>query len=554
MSVPSTGSRFRAWIGTADLVGLKLGLLSLAVYLPGFRWGLPFASQPATVRGWVIDSVAGINTLAEVSNLLHPSVDWYAAYPVFHYLLLAVLYAPYLLYLKLTGDFAGPSAEYPFGLADPETALRVLVGIGQSASLLMGGATVAFAYYAGKVLGGRRAGIFAALMAMLSGPMVYYARTGNLDVPVQFWTAGGMLAGVYVAQRGLTVRSGALLGFLAALSVATKDQAYGIWLPALLYLIVRHLRKPETAAPQRWKPVAALAAAGTGMYALASGIVFWPGRFALHLDYLLHFEQTFFNVLHPTGMTLLRPPTFAGYAALLGDMAAALAEALGPIPLVLGAAGLVQLARHSPIARFLCMGLAGYVVLTVMPVRHMQYRYAIFPAFVLAIFAGVACAKLLAAPIPLRRWAGALLLATAVATEGFRALDLTWQMVNDARKGASAWLSAQARPGDRLGFYGALHQLPALPSWLTAVQLRDDSTGRLLREGEFRFVYVAPDYFSDPLHERSTFLPEETYAGLKDGTLGFRLAARFETPPLRTTWLRYFPYVNPPVQVFEAVP
>ena len=534
-------------------------MLSLVSYLPGFWWGLPHATQPATVRGWVIDSVAGINTLAELNNLFqHPGADWYTAYPIFHYLLLAALYAPYLLYLKLTGDFATPSAVFPFGFADAETALRVLVGIGQLVSLLMAGATVGFAYYIAKALGNRTAGTLAALMAMLAGPVVYYARTGNLDVPVQFWTAAGILAGVYALQRGLSVRSGASLGLLAAVSVATKDQAYGIWIPALLYLVVHHLWEQRTTDGQpgfaRWKPVAALAGFGAAGYAVASGLVFWPGRFTRHLDYVRHFEQTFFNVLNPTGMTLLRPPTIAGYADLLGDLVAAVAEALGPIPLVLGVLGLASLVRGSAGARFLGLGLIGYVALTIMPVRHMQYRYAVFPSFVLAIFAGIVGARLLTARIPVRRVAGVLLLVVAAATESYRAFDLTWQMVRDARHPASTWLSARARPGDRIGFYGAQHQLPALPPWLEAVQLREDSSGRLLREGKLRYVYVAADYFSDPSHERSEFLPEQTYARLKDGTLGFRLAERFETPPLRGTWLRYFPYINPPVQVFEAVP
>jgi len=558
MTHPPRARRFGSWISSDDSLGFKLALVSLVVYLPGFRWGIPFATHPLTVRGWAIDSVAGINTLAELNNLfVRSAADWYAAYPVFHYLLLAVLYAPYLLFLKLTGGFAHPSAEFPFGFAHPETALGVLVGTGQMASLLMAAATVGFAYYIGRALGNRSAGVIAALAVMLTGPMVYYSRTGNLDVPVQFWIAAGMFVGVHALQRGLNVRSGVALGLLAAASVATKDQAYGVWIPALLYLVVHHLRVPRVDrpnGPSRWRPVVALVGTGAAGYAVLSGLVFWPSRFALHLDYLRHFDQTFFNVLHPTEMTLLRPRTLSGYGALLGDLLGGVSEAMGPVLLVFGVLGLALACRRSPGARFLCMGILGYIVLTIFPVRHMQYRYAIFPAFVLAIFAGVLGSHMLATRVTTRRLAGALLLAIAFGTESYRALDLTWQMVKDARYRASGWLATHSRPGDRIGFFGALHQLPALPSSLEPVQLREDPSERAIREGKLRFIYVAPDYFSDALHERSTFLPEEIYRRLKNGTLGFRLVERFETAPLRGSWLRYFPYVNPPVQVFEAVP
>jgi len=550
--------RFRTWIAGDDSLGLKLGLISLAVYLPGFRWGLPHATHATTIRGWAIDSVAGISTLAELHNLfIQPAADWYTAYPVFHYLLLATLYAPYLLYLKLTGRFANPSSDFPFGFADPEMTLQVLVAIGQAVSLLMAAATVGFAYHIAKALGNRTAGILAALIAMLAGPMVYYSRTGNLDVPVLFWTAAGLLVGVHAIQRGLTIRSGAAIGLLAAVSVATKDQAYGLWLPALGYLVVRYLGAQRTETPGesvRWKPVVALLGSGAAGYAVLSGLVFWPNRFAQHLQYLRHFDQTFFNVLNPTGITVLRPATLRGYLALLADLGASVSEALGPVALALGLLGLVVLARHSAGARFLGLALIGYVLLTIFPVRHMQYRYASFPGFLLSVFAGVAAAQLLAAGALRSRVAGAILVTVAFGTEGFRALDLTYQMVRDARYPAGAWLEAQGRPGDRIGFFGAFHQLPPLPTWLEPVQLSTDSALRASGAGKLRYVYVAPDYFSDSLHQRSSFLPESTYGRLQSGTLGFRRAARFQTRPLRATWLRHFPYINPPVQVFEAVP
>ena len=219
-----------------------------------------------------------------------------------------------------------------------------------------------------------------------------------------------------------------------------------------------------------------------------------------------------------------------------------------------GIAGLALLLRRSPGGRFLGLALLGFVLLTILPVRHTQYRYTIFPGYLLAIGAGVVLAALVSASSARARAMAVLLLLAAAGTRGFRALDLTWQMVRDARYPASAWLAEQSRPGDVLGYFGAAHQLPALPPGLRPVQLHGDSAESVFRAGRIRYVYVAPDYFADSLHLRSSFLPEELYHRLEDGTLGFRLVQRFETPPLRSGWLTHFPWVNPPVRVYEATP
>ena len=74
------------------------------MYLPALWWGLPLATSGTVIHGWDVDGIAGISPLAEFHNLLvQPKSDWYVAYPLFHYLLLGLCYAPYLAWLWLTG-------------------------------------------------------------------------------------------------------------------------------------------------------------------------------------------------------------------------------------------------------------------------------------------------------------------------------------------------------------------------------------------------------------------------------------------------------------------
>jgi hypothetical protein len=125
-------------------------------------------------------------------------------------------------------------------------------------------------------------------------------------------------------------------------------------------------------------------------------------------------------------------------------------------------------------------------------------------------------------------------------------------MIVDARKPASTWLAAHADSGDTVGFVGRPHQLPLIPEGVVVEMLDGDGDilGALTRV-QPRWIVVAPDYFADTLRERSVFLPAVIHDGLRDGSLGWDLVARFERRGLLGRPLPYLPYVNPTVQLFE---
>ena len=145
-----------------------------------------------------------------------------------------------------------------------------------------------------------------------------------------------------------------------------------------------------------------------------------------------------------------------------------------------------------------------------------------------------------------------LVIAVGMGWQVLTVIDLTYQMLFDARYRAGDWLARAAEPGDQLGYFGAPHQLPTIPEGVVPIEMFGESSEvERLASGGMRFVVVAPDYFSDPSRERSLFLPETTYRQLKDGTLGYQRVAVFDTPSLLRRPLPYLPFVNPTVQLFE---
>lgn len=546
------------WIRSTDRTAWLLAGLALLLYAPGLIWGLPHATSEVTIRGWDVDSVAGISPLSELHNLLvRAQPGWYYAYPLFHYLVLGVCYAPYMAFLWLSGGLHAPTAQYPYGFTDPVHAIAMLALIGRAVSVLMATGTVVATYLAARTIWDRRTGIIAALAMLLCGPLVYYAHAGNLDVPVLFWVSLCVLAGARIVRYGLTVRRAIGFGVLAALAVATKDQAYGALVPAVGFLIVMHWRdsrqNPGSAAP--WRAPLAMIVAGLVAFAFANGIVFRPDRFLNHVKFLLNFEQTFVNVVNFSGV--VHPRTLAGYLMLLRDIALAMYQSMGPVMLLAAIAGVFACWRGNRFVWLVVAMLLGYFILVIGPIRHMHYRWAMMPMLFLVFPA----ARLLTLGIEsagIRRMIAVAATLVGLGWLGGWAVDMRYQVGKDARYEAGDWLAAHAKPGDKVGFFGSVGQLPQIPRDVLPVSIRSDSASRQLQASGARLVLVIPDYSSQGTVglERSLYLPESTYHELQSGSLGFTRVARFATEPLPFIGrkLTYLPIVNPPVQIFQRTP
>ncbi len=535
---------------------LIVGLLAVLLYFPAIWWGMPHATNPHGVHGWDVDSVTGLQTLSELHNLLiDPKPDWWVAYPLFHYFLLSFCYAPYFGFLYLTGEISQMTGEYPFGLRDPLTTFRHLTAIGRALTILMAAGIVVNVYLTARVVWDKPTARLAALFAALPTPMVYYARTGNLDVPVLFWTSLAVLLLARSLTYGLTMHRAVWLGIFAALAVATKDQAYAPLSVALLILIGIHLWSDAPKTVSRWKFPIVLFFSGLITFLFAGGIVFFGERFFRHIQFVLNFRETFWNVAN---LGLLHPPTPAGYAALGWDITLALVNAIGPVLLVTSIIGLIVAWRSSPFVKILAAMLVGYILLVVFPVLHMQYRYILFPAFVCAFFAARAVA------LGLQHGGLAAKAAILAAVLGFgwtgaRAVDLTYQMIFDARYQAGEWLHQNGKAGDKLAYF-SLTGIPPMPAGITPVGLvLSEKPIEEIEKAKFRFILIKPDFSSCNDADRSRFLTDSVYEEIKSSRLGYKKAASFKTRSLFGKLFRGFPltsphYVNPPVRIYELQP
>ena len=209
--------------------------LSLFLNLYSIQWGLPNG-----IQDWANDSIAPLGPLVYAKRLLFQE-PWISKYPPFHYMVLALCYAPYVLYLYFTGGLNSPTDEYPYGLESPESALPIFVLIARLTSALMGTGTVLVNYYTVRRLYNHRAGLISALLIASSYGMIYYAHNANIDMPLLFWTSLGLYSFVALLNTYAT-RYYLLFSLFMALAIGTKESIYALFLGFGLLLLGFHIR------------------------------------------------------------------------------------------------------------------------------------------------------------------------------------------------------------------------------------------------------------------------------------------------------------------------
>ncbi|MDX1576901.1 MAG: glycosyltransferase 87 family protein [Gemmatimonadota bacterium] len=559
-----------------------LGLLALLVYLPGFWWGAPRAQNDQSIRSWGVDDEAPIGPLAQIHNIIEPKEVQNLGYPLMHSFMVGAAYAPYLGALWLKGDFGEPSGEYPYGLADPVRSLQVLTWIAHLLSVLLGAGVVACAALAAGRLWAEREAWWAGAFALLSYPMFYYARTGNVDGPALFFVAAALVAFAGILRHGIDPRRTAWLGLWVGFACATKEQSAAVFLgiPFVLLYFAWCDRRPDPAGraePEGWSAAWKAFAAGLLACVLAfgfgSGLFVDPDRYFAHLAFnaerieLLRRGEIAFMTYYERDL--------AGSLALIRLLGGYVVDALTWPGVALAVVGIgTALARRGR-AAWMLVPLATYLFVLFWATRNGQLRYMLPAALVLALFAARGLGWLLdeargregAVGSALR---GAALAAAAwiVAAGSLRGIDLTQQMIRDSRWDATAWLESRLGPGDRIDFFGPDAKLPWLPygvvferanEYLGAVyepKRGPEDAARIRRRwAELRpdAILVMPDVSSREGEPHNATLPPEVYGDLLEGRLGYDLAETFRTPRL-FPWLPIpeldYPSVNPPIRVF----
>ena len=142
----------------------------------------------------------------------------------------------------------------------------------------------------GQELGGtRRSGVWAAAACASSSIFTYYAQTTNLEVPYLFWSTLALEALVRALSRR-DLRSAPARPASSPMAVATKDQAYAVFLAGLPLAALTWLALDPWARARSWpifRELALGACLGLALLAVVDGAVTTPTGFADRVRMLL---------------------------------------------------------------------------------------------------------------------------------------------------------------------------------------------------------------------------------------------------------------------------
>lgn len=464
-------------------------LASAALYAVPVWWGLP------SREGWALDEI--------VPHQVVEPYDWPDKYPPLHRHLLSAL-------------ARGVAASGERGDAAAEAIHRRQFLAARLLSTCLALLTVWLVYRAARFAGDRTTALWAAALAAPALPLVYYAKTANLDAPYVFWFA---LSAVFYLRALATGELRAYLGLAvaAAAAVSTKDQAYGLYVAVPFVLAWDLVRRRAAAGRPAWSGLldrrlwlAAVAAGGGLALVWACAL---EGELPRHLAALASDRAV--------GRYRIYPATLAGQWEQAMHSARYVWLAAAPTTALAALAGLALALRrpreHRP-ALALLVTAASYYLFFLVPIGYNYVRFFLPVVPVVAVFAALGLRRLLASPW-LGRTGRLALALTALAWPLARAVALDLHMIGDARYAAESWLRS-AGPGTRA--LGIGHQR-LLPRHLRTMEWRrlEEEPCRVLRAAASDTVLVNPDEVRGE-RERATL------AWLASGLAGYREAARFE--------------------------
>jgi 4-amino-4-deoxy-L-arabinose transferase-like glycosyltransferase len=519
-----------------------LVVLSLALNLYGIDWGLPNG-----IYDWSNDSVAPLEPLAYAKRTLFRE-PWTSKYPPFHFMVLAVAYSPYVVYLYLTGGLTKPTDTYPYGFANPELSLMTLTLIARLVSAAMGVGLVVVTYLTVKRLYGARSGLIAGLLVATSYPFIHYAHNANIDVPQLFWTSLALYSFVGLIQT-YQRKYYILLGIFAAAAIGTKNSIYALFVgmtAVVLVFHVVHLRR--STPPAGWLTAAANRHLLYGVAAFVLGLVIvfnlpwnWQG-FEDHVQ--LHLRRSV------SGSRLIRASSSAvgGELALMATCARLIYEAnVAPLFLLLVAGLVYGLVRSPAMAWSLVAIVAAYYMLFLRlhGTHHLRY---VLPVYLLLTWLAAKLAGDTLGGGRLRRGMAMAVLTLVFGYGVLQGLSVGLLYTRDPRYAVEAWMRQHLPPGAKVLGVAPDYTLPRFPPGAKVTHREVRIYGDGGRVGDI--ADVDPDYIvigmSTPRRRERPEVVERFF-----GEHGYRPYLEFTTPvPPFGREIRDLHSINPRVVVF----
>lgn len=419
--------------------------------LAGLFWGLPASD------GWDDDGFAPRNFLTALALTYKPGS--YFTYPPFHAFLLAVLSAPGIVIALLQvpsfqqadviGEFTKPGYMTFFAV------IGRLVSLGMSLGIIWSVGEMA------KLVAGRRAGLFAAGAATLNFGLTYYGQVSNLDVPYLFW---GLLALLWTMRAVVEQQPKRFwwAALFAAASVATKDQAYALFLLSLpLFLLAWFVLDswPRHHAGKIVRTLLPAIAAALLLLLLVDGaITNWTG-FARRVAFLA-------GPASGDYAEYIKGPS--GWWALLGDMGAYFGKGYGLVVIALAMSGLVLhtgRSRGGMCAAGLLPALAilSFILCFNFAALRNDDRFLLPQAVLACVYIGIAAEALAFAPGSWARLSGRAALGLTALFALHQAIAINAALLFDPRYEVEAWMAAHVGRGETIETYGQNCFLPRFP-------------------------------------------------------------------------------------------
>ena len=535
----STTTLVRSTIGSAlhrHRVSLLVFVAAVLWFLPGIWWGLPIKNDLFEMEFWGTDELGPGGAVGAVMAVLRKGDNLSVQYPLAHYFFMAIFVWPYYAVVHFLDQRPSP---------------EVMMLLHRIPSLLMSAGTVTAARAIARQIAGDLAGWFTAVAVATISSALFYSRTSNVDAATLFWTAITLLVALKAVREGLTTRSAVAVGLSVAVVTATKDQQSAFCFGLGLVLLTAHLLicRQSRNWSGWWRTPAIAFIVAASSYLVLSGVLLHPTWFFRHVQFIKGSDRAQLSqeARAQLGSYYSNPPTLAGYTKLASDVGSQTAAAVGLPMIALSLIGIVIAAgSNRRVLAFLISPPLFLLFGVIAPVRFVRPRFLLPVELIICLLAGVAVGS--AVRFPRARNAIVLLAVGALGYSGLRAVDLTYQMVNDSRYEVANWMERNTKPNDTLGYFGG----EGVPRhWSTAVMVRSD---RLFDSNEPRptempmFLFSIPTHETESVHERQ--LNERVFQGLLDGSLGYQQVVGFMTPALWPRPLLSAPQVNPPVRVF----
>jgi 4-amino-4-deoxy-L-arabinose transferase-like glycosyltransferase len=491
--------------------GILLVLLfSLFLNAIGIWYGLP------SYQGWAPDEILPGHVQEGIAKRF--AHGWHQKYPPLHYYQLALVETPFLIFAKVRGF------DY-----DNLSFYSLLILVGRFLSLFMGAGIVFLVYKCGREIFDQKSSLLAAVIAALLIPLVYYSKTANLDAPYLFWFMASLLCFLRLLKTHRR-KYYLLFALTAVLSVCTKDQAYGLYILPLFWLLQRDWKSQKKANPNLTvirflgnRTYLCAAAVAIATFVLAQNLVFNIQGFLLHLKIITRapiFGLTWF------------PNTLAGNISLLELTLGQIRFSLGWPLFAVVVAGVVKsltVRAKNTLQMAILLFPISYLIFYIYVIRYNFARFNLPICFILSFFGG----RFLASAWENRSKASRLFQGAAAVALLYSILyagSLDVYMIKDSRYAAEKWISQNIPKEATIGLAVWPVYAPRLWGyhWFPLALSLEDFKNRpskpdfVLINGEFRRRF--------PPHSREG----RFFANFDHGEVRYQLVFRYKTP---LSWL-----------------